>query len=74
MASAVGSIIGGVLQGTGGAGSEFSPVIKQGVDNAMISQRPDTPDVKSAEVKPVEQNNNWQVLADQANMLSQTRK
>ena len=69
MASAVGSIIGGVLQGTGGAGSEFAPVVKQGVDNAMISQRPDTPDVKNAEVTPVEQSNNWQTLAEQANNL-----
>ena len=75
MAAAVGSIIGGVLQGTGGAGSEFSPVVQKGIDKAMISQKPETPKINNAEVKPVgDAKTNWQALADQANVLGQKKE
>lgn len=51
MASAVGSIIGGVLSGTGGAGSEFAPAIESGVNKYMVSEKPKDPQINSVEVK-----------------------
>lgn len=76
MAAMAGSIISGVLQGTGGAGSEFAPIVKDKVDN-VVSQRAETPDIKNADVKqaatevPEQKETNWQDLAARANQMQQ---
>ena len=77
MASMAGSIISGVLQGTGGAGSEFAPAVKDKVDT-LVSPKPETPEVKNADVKEAAKQTtapqtNWSELATRANQMQKTK-
>lgn len=72
MAAAAGSIISGVLQGTGGAGAQSAPQIANAIQGAQSSSV--APDVKRPEITTSEVTNapqtNWQDLANQAQMMS----
>lgn len=70
MAAAAGSIISGVLQGTGGAGSDVGSAVanKMGGDN-KVAPETKTPEITTQEVQNAPQTN-WQDLANKAQMMS----
>lgn len=70
MAAAAGSIISGVLQGTGGAGSEVgSAVVNKMSGDNKVAPETKTPEITTSEVTNAPQTN-WQDLANQAQMMS----
>ena len=72
MSAAAGAIISGVLQGTGGAGSEFAPAVQKGMDNnSAISAPPKQPEINKAEVSTPDNQEKptWQSLAADADKM-----